>query len=389
MLTVSNPVLQHFQKVRQLSVDFCKPLKTEDYIPQPVTYISPAKWHLGHTSWFFEELVLKRFKPDYQEYDPDFSFLFNSYYNSLGDRILRCDRGNMTRPSVNEVYDYRNYIDEQMASLIQQQSGNEEMEKIIILGLNHEQQHQELMVTDLKYILGHHPLFPPYKEGHSFGQKNKGQQRWISLSEGLYEIGFEGNGFHYDNELGRHKVFLHDFEISNHLITNGEFLEFIQDGGYEKFEYWLDEGWAWVKEEGIKAPMYWHFHQGEWKQYTLGGLKTVNSAEILFHISFYEAAAFAEWKNMRLPTEFEWEAAADLFDWGTNWEWTYSAYLPYPGFTKVEGPIGEYNGKFMINQMVLRGASVATSPQHSRKSYRNFFHPQLRWQYTGIRLVKK
>ena len=227
-----------------------------------------------------------------------------------------------------------------------------------------------------------------YSENGSRIHSRNSSDGWTSVKEGVYEIGYVGNGFCYDNELGRHKVYLHDFKISKSLVTNGEYIEFIEAGGYEDFNLWLDEGWAWVQNERVKSPLYWKQVDGVWNQFTLGGLKRVNPDEILCHISFYEAAAFAEWKGLRLPTEFEWEIASDKFDWGTRWEWTNSAYLPYPGFDKADGAIGEYNGKFMINQMVLRGASVATSPNHSRKTYRNFFHPHFQWQFTGIRLAK-
>ncbi|MEM7369402.1 MAG: ergothioneine biosynthesis protein EgtB [Bacteroidota bacterium] len=386
--TESQDLLIQFQQVRTYTTDLCRPLSPEDYIPQPVAFISPPKWHLGHTTWFFEELILKPNIPDYQAYHEDFSFLFNSYYNSLGKRILRTNRGNLTRPSVKEVYAYRAYVDEQLEALIEAGSYSPQLRELIILGLNHEQQHQELLVTDLKYILGHNPLFPAYHQALSTSQNSKEHRGLVHINEGIYEIGFEGEGFHYDNELGRHKVYLHPFEIQRSLVTNGEFLAFMEDGGYERFELWLDEGWSWVKEEAIRSPFYWHQYEGEWHHYTLGGFQAINPDSILCHISYYEAAAFAEWKGMRLPTEFEWEAAADQLDWGARWEWTNSAYLPYPYFTTAEGAVGEYNGKFMVNQKVLRGASVATSPNHSRKTYRNFFHAPLRWQFTGIRLAK-
>lgn len=383
----TSTLVQAFQEVRDYTCDICAPLSPEDYIPQPVEFISPPKWHLGHTTWFFEEVMLKPNLPDYQVFSEDFAFLFNSYYNSLGDRIFRANRGNLTRPAVAEIYAYREHVDKHIKQLIE--SGiSQELRDLIILGMNHEQQHQELMITDLKYILGHNPLFPIYKEALSSSQNGADATGFVSMQEGIYDIGFEGEGFHYDNELGRHKVYLHPYQISRALVTNGEYMAFIEDGGYERFELWLDEGWAWVNAEGIKAPFYWHHHKGQWHHYTLGGLEVVNPDDILAHVSFFEAAAFAAWKGMRLPTEFEWEAAADQLDWGIRWEWTNSAYLPYPYFEIAEGAVGEYNGKFMVNQKVLRGASVATSPNHSRKTYRNFFHTHLRWQYTGIRLAR-
>ena len=379
--------LEAFQQTRKLSVDLCEPLRKEDYIPQPVAYISPPKWHLAHTSWFFEEFILVHFLPDYQRFHPDFSYLFNSYYNNIGTRVLRADRGNITRPGVDEVYAYRRYIDKHVEDLLQKNQ-NEQIEELITLGIHHEQQHQELLITDLKYILGHNPVFPVYHNEFNLISQEISDKGECIIDEGIYEIGFEGGGFCYDNELGRHKVYLHQFAVDTALISNGEYLEFIQDGGYNNFDLWFDEGWNWVKETNATSPLYWHYINGEWQYYTLSGLKKVRKDHILCHINFYEASAFAEWSGKRLLTEFEWEIASDHFKWGKRWEWTISAYLPYPGFQKAPGAIGEYNGKFMVNQKVLRGASSATSPDHSRKTYRNFFHPHLQWQCTGIRLCK-
>ena len=387
-VTTSNSLKEQFLEVRSYSEYICAPLNTEDYIPQPVPFASPPKWHLAHTSWFFEELLLKKYSPNYKEFHPQFSFLFNSYYNALGNRIMRENRGSITRPTVEEVYSYREYVNEKVLSFIDSGKFPEEAEEILILGLNHEQQHQELLITDLKHTFGHNPIFPIYKVGHQLTEEENKKAGFIKFDEGIFQIGFEGEGFSYDNEHGRHKVFSQEFQIRNDLVTNGEYLEFIKDGGYSRPALWHDEGWTFVQKEGIKAPLYWHNIDGQWNQYTLGGLIKVNPISILSHISYYEAWAFSEWKGMRLPTEFEWEIASDQLDWGKRWEWTNSAYLPYPQFSKAEGAIGEYNGKFMVNQMVLRGASVATSPGHSRRTYRNFFHPQYRWQYTGIRLAK-
>ncbi len=376
-----------FESIRQHTEDLCAPLHIEDYIPQPVDFASPPKWHLAHTSWFFEAFILEKFKKDYQRFDSDFSYLFNSYYNNAGERILRTDRGNITRPGVQEVYDYRKYVNKAMVELLED-SDDQQLAELVILGLNHEQQHQELLLTDLKHTLGHNPIFPVYKEDGDLTNSTNEETGWCKIAEGLYEIGHQGNGFCYDNELGRHKVYLQDVEVNKALVTNAEYLEFIAAGGYENFDLWLDEGWSWVNENSIKAPLYWHQLKGEWHYYTLAGLKKVAPNAILSHVSFYEAAAFAEWKGMRLLTEAEWEIAAAQLKWGKRWEWTNSAYLPYPGFQKAPGALGEYNGKFMINNMVLRGASVATSPQHSRITYRNFFNTAARWQYTGIRLAK-
>ncbi|THD32914.1 MAG: ergothioneine biosynthesis protein EgtB [Flavobacterium johnsoniae] len=375
-----------YNSIRKHTEHLCIALTTEDFVPQPADFVSPPKWHLAHTTWFFEQFVLNEHLPDYKLFDDDFSFLFNSYYNFVGKRVFRADRGNITRPGVHEVFEYRSYVDMHMQILLQLKS--EELKDLIELGLNHEQQHQELLITDIKYILGNNPIFPVYDENIDWEKQENEETGFVKLEEGIYEIGFEGEGFSFDNEHGRHKVYLHDFEISKSLVTNAEYLEFISNGGYTNFDYWLDEGWSWVTENKIEAPLYWHKIDGEWHNYTLGGLEKLNPEAILTHISFYEAAAFATWKKMRLPTEFEWEAAADKFNWGKRWEWTNSAYLPYPNFKKPEGAIGEYNGKFMVNQMVLRGASCATPPQHDRKTYRNFFHAHERWQFNGIRLAK-
>lgn len=382
-----NALLQKFQKVRAETVALCDPLYIEDYIPQPVDFASPPKWHLSHSSWFFEEMILKKFLPDYRVFNPHFGFLFNSYYQTLGDRAIRTERGTITRPTVAEVYQYRNYVDEQIEKLLQNKPGSE-LEELIILGINHEQQHQELLITDLKHTLSYNPIFPVYKENFNLTAQKNTTEGWLEIPEGIFEIGFQGEGFHFDNEKGRHKVFLHDFQISRSLVTNADFLEFMEAGGYENFKFWLDEGWTWVTENQIKSPLYWKKIDGQWHSFTLEGLKPIAPDDILAHISFYEAQAFAAWKGLRLPTEFEWEAAADQLKWGKRWEWTYSAYLPYPQFQIAEGAVGEYNGKFMVSQMVLRGGSTATPEGHTRKTYRNFFSPKYRWQVTGIRLAK-
>lgn len=379
-------LLQLFHETRAATVALCEPLEIEDYIPQPVDFASPPKWHLSHSTWFFEEMILKKFV-DYQVFNPHFGFLFNSYYQTLGERAIRTERGTITRPTVKEVYEYRNYVDAQIKKLLQTQV-SEELQELIILGINHEQQHQELLITDLKHTFSYNPIFPIYKEGFNLTAQENSEQGWVKISEGIYNIGCEGEGFHFDNEKGRHQVFLHEFEISKALVTNAEFIAFIEDGGYDDFKFWLDEGWNWVTENKIQSPLYWKKIENQWFSFTLEGLKPIEPNHILIHISFYEAQAFATWKGLRLPTEFEWEAAADQLDWGKRWEWTYSSYLPYPKFKIAAGAVGEYNGKFMIGQMVLRGASTATPRGHERKTYRNFFHPKYRWQVTGIRLAK-
>ena len=379
--------IEHYISVRKHTETICEPLKTEDYAIQSAVFASPAKWHLAHTTWFFETFILKKHLDNYSDFHNQFSFLFNSYYNNEGNRILRTNRGNLSRPTVEDVYKYRAYVDENMLKLLNNPI-DVDLEKLISLCLNHEQQHQELLLTDLKYMFGHNPIFPVYKNNFNLVTDTNSATGFSFVKEGIYEIGFSEDGFCYDNELGVHKVYLNDFEISNALVTNKEFIEFIESGAYSNHNLWLDNGWTWINENQINAPLYWHKINNEWHYYTLSGLQKVDLRAIVSHISFYEANAFAEWKQMRLPTEFEWEIASDKFNWGKRWEWTNSAYLPYPKYKKAKGAVGEYNGKFMNNQMVLRGASVATSKNHSRNTYRNFFHSDERWQFTGIRLVK-
>ncbi|MCY7422257.1 MAG: ergothioneine biosynthesis protein EgtB [Chitinophagaceae bacterium] len=380
-------LLEKYKEIRQHSEEICGPLQKEDYVVQPVVDVSPPKWHIGHTTWFFETFILKNYAEGYKEYNPDYNYVFNSYYETVGARVVRTDRGNLSRPTVDEVYAYRRYVDEAMHAFL---SGPipAALHPVLTLGLNHEQQHQELLMTDIKYILGNNPLLPAYKTESTHGSNKAHSSNFIPVPGGIYEIGYSGNDFCFDNELGRHKVYLEPYSIAETLVTNGEYLEFINAGGYKNFTYWHAEGWDWVKNNAIQSPMYWHLPDGKWWSYTLQGLVELDINETLNHISFYEAAAYAAWKGKRLPTEFEWEVAATQFEWGSRWEWTESAYLPYPGFTKAPGAIGEYNGKFMVNQKVLRGASEATPAGHSRITYRNFFHPHLRWQYTGIRLAQ-
>jgi ergothioneine biosynthesis protein EgtB len=378
---------EKYKDIRLQTVEICKHLHIEDYAIQVVQFASPPKWHLAHTTWFFETFILMPNFKNYESFNSNFNFLFNSYYNHVGDRILQANRGNMSRPSTDEIFAYRDYVDEKMQEFLKDLNDKKIID-LAVLGLNHEQQHQELLITDVKYMLGHNPIFPVFnKEFNQVNDKNP-QTECVKINAGVYEIGYQGNEFCYDNELGVHKVYAHDFEINNHLVTNGAFIEFMEAGGYSDFNLWLDEGWSWVNTNHINSPMYWHKIENEWHYYTLAGLQKVNKNAVLSHINFYEANAYAEWKGMRLPTEFEWEIASQQLNWGKRWEWTNSAYLPYPKFHKENGAVGEYNGKFMSNKMVLRGASVATSKNHSRTTYRNFFNPSERWQYTGIRLAK-
>ena len=380
-------LLKKFSKVRNQTHELCKPLLIEDYVPQGALYVSPAKWHIAHTTWFFETFLLKNYLDNYVVYHPAFSFLFNSYYNSVGSRTARVDRGLMTRPSVEEVYKYRSYVDEAMNRLLSSKR-NDDMLPLLEIGINHEQQHQELLMTDIKFNLGLNPLHPIYKEGFSLVNDHNTEGGFTQIPAGNYEVGFNGEGFSFDNEHGRHKVYLHEAAISKSMVTNGDYLEFMEDNGYLRHDLWLDEGWIWVTEHSIKHPLYWKKVEGEWFQFTLGGLVSLDMNAQLSHVSHYEAAAFAEWKGMRLPTEFEWEVASSEFKWGSRWEHTSSAYLRYPGYKKPKGAVGQYNGKFMMNQMVLRGASNATREGHSRSTYRNFFHPNMQWQFAGIRLAK-
>ncbi|MEJ7623320.1 MAG: ergothioneine biosynthesis protein EgtB [Pyrinomonadaceae bacterium] len=376
-----------YSQVRAHTEFLCEPLEIEDYIPQPTVDVSPPKWNIAHTTWFFEEMVLKQYAPDYKVFDEDFGFLFNSYYNSIGERTKRDHRGSLSRPTVEHVYAYRHYVDDKMGTLLSDGVA-EDVHDLIILGLNHEQQHQELLLTDLKYTLSLNPLFPAYRAGFAPEEDPEGVKGFVQIDGGVKEIGNDGADFCFDNELTRHKVFVDSFEISTRLVTNSEFIEFIDAAGYRDFNLWHSEGWDWVNENRIDSPLYWQRKDDRWQHFSLGGLRDLPPSSPVCHISFYEASAFAEWKGLRLPTEAEWEVSIEKFNWGKRWEWTGSAYLPYPGFKKVPGAVGEYNGKFMINQMVLRGASVVTPAGHSRPTYRNFFHPHLRWQFTGLRLAK-
>ena len=398
---------------RSMTETICAPLHIEDYVVQPVIDVSPPKWHLAHTTWFFETFVLKPYSPNYQEYHPDFSFLFNSYYENVGRRVMRPNRGNMTRPSVSEVYGYRKYVDDSMRGFLENQPFTAELEALCLLGFNHEQQHQELLVTDIKMILGGNPLFPALYETPFENPSCSLTQRYLAVDEGVYSIGHQGEGFCFDNELGVHRVYVHGFQCQDRLITNGEYLAFMDAGGYEDFNIWLAEGWDWVKTQSIQSPLYWHLIDGEWYCYTLHGLQKLDLYAPVTHVSFYEAEAYARWRGKRLLTEFEWETACRLYNpkpkgtflesgryepmarqgaypqfLGDVWEWTNSSYLPYPYFSKAPGAIGEYNGKFMVNQMVLRGGSCATPQNHIRSTYRNFFQTNLRWQFTGIRLAE-
>lgn len=380
-----------YTQVRGETLRRCEMLSPEDMLPQPEAFVSPAKWHLAHTTWFFETFILKAHAPGYREFDAAYPFLFNSYYEALGERVDRRYRGMLFRPPLADILAYRRHVDDAVLTWLDGEPSGDLL-SLLELGLQHEQQHQELIVTDTKYIFSRNPLLPvwdaeqtlePYRLPEKSGR--------LSLPEGIYEIGHRGDGFCFDNELGLHKQYIHAVEIMDRPVSNGEYLEFIRAGGYHEAGHWLGEGRDWVRSEGIRHPLHWHVRDGEYFFFHLDGLKPLDLQAPVMHVSYYEADAFARWKGLRLPTEFEWETAARLYPEAFDtcvWEWTQSAYLPYPGFRIAEGAVGEYNGKFMVNQMVLRGKSLATPRNHSRFTYRNFFHPHLQWQFSGIRLAK-
>lgn len=383
----AHELLKLFTATRLHTHKLCEPLEKEDYVVQPIVDVSPPKWHLGHTTWFFEEFLLDKNLPGYQRYHEQYAYVFNSYYESIGARVVRTDRGNLSRPSVDEVYKYRAHVTYHMEQLLKNH-WKEELLPILEIGIHHEKQHQELLLTDIKYILGNNPLLPIYGDVKDEVFINSDAQKWLEIPAQIYEIGHSNSEFCYDNEQPKHRVFLESYRISSNLVSCGEWIEFISAGGYKNVMLWHTEGWDWVQKNNITAPMYWYQEGNDWKQYTLNGIQKVDKNSAVTHISYYEAFAFAQWKGMRLPTEFEWEAAQKQFNWGKRWEWTESAYLPYPNYKKPDGALGEYNGKFMVNQKVLRGCSIATPPQHARPTYRNFFHPNLRWQFTSLRLVQ-
>ncbi len=377
-----------FVVTRQRTEDICKKLAIEDHVVQPIMDVSPPKWHLGHTTWFFEEFVLSEFDKTYQRYHPKFAYVFNSYYESVGDKVYRSNRGNLSRPTVQTILDYRKHVTKAVEALLESLADEEEVKRMLEIGIHHEKQHQELLLTDIKYIFGHNPLFPVYDEHFREVDIEDKERKWISFDEGIHQVGYEGSGFCYDNELKSHRVFIEPFEIADKLTTNKEYMEFMEDGGYENVLLWHAEAWDWINAQKVDSPKYWHKIDDTWQRFTLGGLQPIEEKEPVIQLSYYEASAFAQWKGLKLPTEFEWEVAQSKLDWGKVWEWTESSYLPYPGFSKAMGALGEYNGKFMANQKVLRGSSVATPEGHSRPTYRNFFHPHLRWQFCGFRLAR-
>ena len=380
-----------FAQVRAHSVKLAAGLSDEDCGAQSMPDASPVKWHLAHTTWFFETFVLESFEPGFKPFHAAFRVLFNSYYNGVGDKFARPERGLLTRPARGEVMAYRNDVDARMMALLEGTVFGREVFELVELGLQHEQQHQELILTDVLHLLSRNPLFPAYDAGFS-GVSAAGELVWRDFDPGVVEVGFAGERFCFDNERPRHRVFLEPFQVASRLVTNGEFLGFVEAGGYERPEFWLSEGWDWVRGNGVRHPLYWVFRDAGWGQFGLGGLRAVDLAAPVVNVSYYEAAAFAQFAGARLPTEFEWEYAAGAGGleqaFGVAWQWTSSAYAAYPGFVAAAGAIGEYNGKFMVNQYVLRGSSVATPAGHSRATYRNFFPAGARWQFSGVRLAR-
>jgi len=410
-------LIDRYMEVRNRTLQLCSPLSAEDSAVQSMPDASPAKWHLAHTTWFFETFILSAFHPGYVPFDPAFCYLFNSYYNTVGERHPRPLRGILTRPSLAEVVSYRAHVDRRMQTYL---SGvpqpSRALAQILETGLHHEQQHQELLLTDIKHLFSLSPLYPAYVGVTARDNiLRRRQKAWVSFPEGLYMTGHDGEGFGFDNEFSRHEVKLVSFEIASVPTTNAEYLEFMKAGGYRRPELWLSEGWDRAREEGWESPLYWVKEGEAWNVFTLSGLQALDPGEPVCHVSYYEADAYARWAGARLPTEPECEAAArsvpvsgnmaeaGLFHprpaeagepaslkqlYGDNWEWTQSAYLPYPGYRQPEGALGEYNAKFMCSQMVLRGGSCVTPRSHIRPSYRNFFPPRARWQFSGLRLAR-
>lgn len=403
-----------FKEIRAYSGRICAPLATEDYVVQPMEDASPPKWHLAHTTWFFETFVLKPLIDGYAQFSDQYEYLFNSYYESVGDRHPRPHRGNLSRPTLSEISAYRRHVDVAMEQAILS-SNSSELTTRTVLGLHHEQQHQELLITDIKANLGTNPLKPPYLESKIQGETQLVPLRFAEFSGGLVEIGVDGDSerFCFDNETPRHKTWLENFRFANRLVTNREYLDFIEDGGYREPTLWLSDGWRECNNRRWVAPEYWRKVDGEWFEYTLNGEREVEWSAPVVHVSYYEADAYARWAHARLPTEFEWEHACAntpsnsaqdaqnpcfhpraaphrdgiLQSDSDCWQWTASSYQPFPGFRPLSGALGEYNGKFMANQLVLRGGSCVTPPGHLRTTYRNFFYGKDRWQFTGIRLA--
>jgi ergothioneine biosynthesis protein EgtB len=412
-------LLSRFHEVRDFSDSLCAELAPEDCVVQSMPDVSPTKWHLAHTTWFFETFILKKWLPGYQSEVPEYAYLFNSYYNAAGSMHRRDLRGLISRPTVAEAQRFRAAIDDKIDNLVSNADEKllDEIEPILILGMHHEQQHQELLVTDIKHVFAQNPLHPVFRARKiDIVSAGPPAAKFVEFDEATVEIGHDGSGFSYDNEGPRHRALVLPFSLATRPVTNGEYLAFIEDNGYARPEFWLSLGWMTVNEQQWRAPLYWEKRDGQWWNFTLSGMRRVELAEPVPHISYFEADAFANWAGARLPTEFEWERAAadgamegnfvetESFHpqvartqsqdraftqmFGDVWEWTRSSYSPYPGYRAGPGALGEYNGKFMCNQYVLRGGSCATSRTHIRRTYRNFFQPEKRWQFTGLRLAR-
>jgi len=387
---------ERFLRTRALSVELAGPLTAEDCTVQSMPDVSPTKWHLAHVTWFFETFVLKPYETNFRPFHPAFEYLFNSYYNTVGEQYPRPRRGLLTRPSRDEVLDWRGDVDRRVLALLDELETHAEPAAealgLIELGLHHEQQHQELLLMDIKHVLSCNPLHPAYRETGAGAATTSTPLSWIDRPGGLVEIGKDGTGFCFDNERPRHPVALTAHRLATRPVTNDEFRRFVDDGGYRRPQLWLADGWQTAGEQRWQAPLYWIRRNGDWHEFTLAGLRPLDPHAPVCHVSWFEATAYAEWAGARLPAEAEWEAAAERQPlaqlYGEVWEWTRSAYEPYPGYRPAAGAIGEYNGKFMCNHFVLRGGSWATPAGHVRPTYRNFFYPQQRWQFAGIRLAK-
>lgn len=383
---------EHFGRVRARTMDLARPLSEEDCCVQSMPDASPVKWHLAHTTWFFESFVLEKYEPGFRPFMPAFRILFNSYYNGIGEKHPRPQRGMLTRPALYEVHLYRKKVNERMQALFGKHGHEESFRLLVELGLHHEQQHQELILTDVKHLLSLNPLKPAYGGPEQEPPEPAGALEWAGFEGGIAEVGHDGADFCFDNELPRHRQYLQPYSLASRLVTNGEYLRFVEDGGYGRPELWLSEGWDWVRANALAHPLYWESAITGWSEFTLAGQRLLDPERPLIHVSYFEADAYARWAGARLPTEAEWENAAAGYPLRQTadeaWQWTQSSYSPYPGFRAPEGALGEYNGKFMVNQYVLRGGSSATPAGHTRTTYRNFFPASARWQFSGIRLAR-
>lgn len=400
-----------YRNVRSRTMDLVKPLSRDDFMVQSVPQASPPKWHLAHTTWFFDRFVLRRYAKSWKVPDENFDFLFNSYYETLGPYLEKISRNNLSRPSLEEVYDYRQAVDETLLNVINENPEDEDLIQLVELGINHEEQHQELLLMDIKINYYVSPYRPQYTDMTT--ESYESEMRFIRMDGGISEVGYGREDFSFDNERPRHSIIISPYKISSRPVNNGEFIRFIEDGGYERPELWLSDGWEYIRKSRRKIPFYWSKDGDQYKIFKLSGLQNLNESEPVVHVSYYEADAYARWSGFRLPTEFEWEKFVESFEEcvrgnfmeerslhpvcfskdgvpqisGAAWEWTSSPYIPYPGYRPYKGNLGEYNGKFMNNQYVLRGGSAVTPRRHYRNTYRNFYHPDSCWQFSGLRLA--